>query len=82
MKIIQILHPRYHPKIIGRTLKKQQQNEHICIHEIIQIIIMKIGKKRKHRSHIDHIRYKQRSHIDHTRYKHRSHIDHIRYKQT
>ena len=34
LKIIHILHPRYHPKIIGHILKKKQKNKCACIHTI------------------------------------------------
>ena len=34
LKTVQILHPRYHPKIIGRTLKSKQKNKYVYIHEI------------------------------------------------
>ena len=45
MKIILILHPRYHPKIIVHILKNKQNDKCVCIHEIIRLIIMKIKKK-------------------------------------
>ena len=48
LKIIHILHPRYHPKIIGHTLKISKKT---CIHEIIQLIIMEMKMKKKIRSH-------------------------------
>ena len=32
LKIIQILHWRYHPKIIGHILKKKQKNKYVCAH--------------------------------------------------
>ena len=31
LKIIHILHPRYHPKIIGDILKKEAK-EHLCLY--------------------------------------------------
>ena len=34
LKIIHILHPRYHPKIIGHILKNEQKNKCACFHEI------------------------------------------------
>ena len=34
LKTIHIFHPRYHPKIIGHTLKNKQKNKCVCIHEI------------------------------------------------
>ena len=51
LKIIHILHPRYHPKIIGHILKNKQKNKCVCIHEIIRLIIMKMKMKMKNRSH-------------------------------
>ena len=51
LKIILILHQHYHPKIIERTLKNKQKNKYVCIHEIMQVIIMKIEMKMKNRSH-------------------------------
>ena len=51
LKVIHVLHPRYHPKIIGRTLKNQKKNKCVCIHEIIRLIIMKSKMKKKNRSH-------------------------------
>ena len=53
LKIIQTLHPPYHPKIIWlqHILKNKQKENCICIHEIIRLIIMKIKVKMKKRSH-------------------------------
>ena len=54
LKIIHILHPRYHPKIIGHIphiLKNKQKNKRVCIYEITQLIIMKMNMKMKNRSH-------------------------------
>ena len=34
LKIILILHPHYHPKIIGHILKNKQNNKYVCIHTI------------------------------------------------
>ena len=56
MKSFLTLHPRYHPKIIGHILKNKQKNKSVCIHEIIQLIIMKLKMKKidqniKSRSH-------------------------------
>ena len=50
LKIIHILHPRYHQKIIGHILKNKQKNMHICTHEIIQLIIIKMEMKMKNKS--------------------------------
>ena len=46
-----LLHPRYHPKIIGDILKIKQGNKCVCIHKIIRLIIMKMKMKMKNRSH-------------------------------
>ena len=32
LKIIHILHPLYHPKIIGHILKNMQKTKCVCIH--------------------------------------------------
>ena len=50
-EIIDILHQRFHPKIIGHILKNKQKNNYVCIHEIIRLIIMKMKMKMKNRSH-------------------------------
>ena len=46
-KIIGILHPRYHLTITGHILENKQKNKHVCIHEIMQLIIMKMKMKMK-----------------------------------
>ena len=52
LKIIHILHPRYHhPEIIRYTLQNKQKNLYVYIHEIIRVIVMKIKMKMKKRSH-------------------------------
>ena len=51
LKIIHILHPRYHPNIIGYIVKNKQRNNSVCNHEIIQLIIMKMKMEIKDRSH-------------------------------
>ena len=51
LKVIQILHPHYRPKIVGHTLKNKQKNMYVYIHEIIRVIIMKVKMKMKNRSH-------------------------------
>ena len=60
LKVVHILHSRYHPKIIVHILKNKQivhilknkqKNKYICIHEIIQSIIMKMKIKMKNRPH-------------------------------
>ena len=66
LKINHILHPRYHPKVIGHTLENKQKNKCACIHEIIQLIIMKMKMKKKNRSH--------RYDINRPRSKHRQNI--------
>ena len=46
-KIIGILHPRYDLTITGHILKNKQKNRHISIHEIMQLIKMKLKTKIK-----------------------------------
>ena len=46
-KIIGILRPRYHLRIAGYILKNKQKNKHVCIHENMQLIIMKMKTKMK-----------------------------------
>ena len=54
LKIINILYPRYHSKIIAHILKNKWKKKCVCINEIIQIIQlikMKIKMKMKNSSH-------------------------------
>ena len=51
LKIIHILHPRYHPQIIGHILKNEQKNKGVIIYEITRLIIIKMKMKMKKRSH-------------------------------
>ena len=51
LKIIHIIHPSYHKKIMGYILINKQKNKCVCIHEIIGLIIMKMKTKMKNRSH-------------------------------
>ena len=51
LKVNHILHPHYHPKIIGHTLKNTQKNKRVCVHGIILLITMKTKTKMKNRSH-------------------------------
>ena len=51
LKTIHILHPCYHPKIIGHILKNKQKNKCVCIHEIIRFIVMKMKMKMKNILH-------------------------------
>ena len=51
LRIINILHPCYHPKVTGHNLKNQQNNKCACFYEIIRLIIMKMEMKMKSRSH-------------------------------
>ena len=51
LKVIHILHPRYHPKIMGHILKNKQKNKFVYIHDIIRLIIMKMKMKMRNRSH-------------------------------
>ena len=62
LKMIHILHPHYHPKIIGHTLKNKQKNKCVFIDEIIQLIIMKMKMKKKNRSHRYNINSNRPSH--------------------
>ena len=48
MKVIHILNPRYHPKIMRRFLKNRQKNKCVLIHEIILKMKIEI-KNRSHR---------------------------------
>ena len=52
---VHILHPRYHPKMIGDILKNKQKNKCVFIHKIIRLIIMKMKIKMKNRSYRDDI---------------------------
>ena len=45
LKIIHIVHPCYHPKVIGHILKNKRKNKCIYIHEIIQLVLMKVRMK-------------------------------------
>ena len=51
LKIIHIFYRFYHTKIIGHTLKIKQKDKCVCINELMRLIIMKIKKKKKNRSH-------------------------------
>ena len=53
LKIIHILHLRYHPKITEHILKNNQKNKRVCVHEIILLIIMKMKMKMKNRYDIN-----------------------------
>ena len=46
-----ILHPHYHPKIIGQTLKNKQKNIYVCIQKNVRLIMMKMKMKMKNKSH-------------------------------
>ena len=46
LKIIHILHPRYHPKVIGHILKNKQKIKYDCVHEIMRLIILKNRSQR------------------------------------
>ena len=47
LKIIHIFRPHYHPKILSRTLKSKEKKKYVCIHDIIQLIIIKMKKQKK-----------------------------------
>ena len=51
LKIIHILHPRYHPDIKGHFLENKQKNKCVCTYDIIRLIIMKMKIKMKKRFH-------------------------------
>ena len=51
LSFIHILHPSFHPKVIGKILKNKHKNVCVCIHEIIRLTIMKMKMKIKNRSH-------------------------------
>ena len=42
LKIIHILHPSYHSKIIKNIAKNKKKNKYVCFHQIIWLIIMKM----------------------------------------
>ena len=52
LKIIHIFRPHYHPKITRRTLKSKEKKIYVYIHEIIQLIMIKM-KKQKKKNNID-----------------------------
>ena len=52
LKIIHILYPHYHPKILGHTLKKKNKSVNGCIYEIIRVFMTKMKMKMKNRSHM------------------------------
>ena len=70
LKVIHILYTRYHPKIIGHILKKQAKEQVGLLNEIIQLIIMKMKKKKKNRSHRYDIN-RPRSRLGHKYSKHK-----------
>ena len=49
--IIQILDPRYHPKLMRHILKNKPKSKRVFIHKITRLIIMKMKMKIKNRSH-------------------------------
>ena len=46
LKIIHILHPRYHSKLREHTQKQKQKNKCVFIHEIIWLILMENNEDR------------------------------------
>ena len=50
LKIIHLLHPRYHLKIKGHIVKYKKKIKCVCVHEVILLIIMKMKMKMKNRS--------------------------------
>ena len=71
LKIIHILHLRYHPKILGHILKKKEKNKCVCIHEIIRLTITKMKMKMKNRSHICDINIGHRKNRPRSRHEHK-----------
>ena len=57
LKIIHILHQRYHQKIVdiiykhGTTIMIKNLNKYVCIYDTIQFILMKMKMKMKNASH-------------------------------
>ena len=51
LKIIHILHPLYHPKILGLILKNKQKSQFVFTDEIARLVTMKMKMKMKNRSH-------------------------------
>ena len=49
LKIVHILHPRYHPKIIGYIVRNDQKKKYVRIFEICDLIIIKMKMKMKKR---------------------------------
>ena len=73
LKIIHILHPRYHARIIGHSLKNKEKNRCVCIHEIIHLMIMKMNIKKKNWSHRYDIN-RPRSRQEHKYSKHKKYL--------
>ena len=51
LKVIHILHTRYHLKIMGHILKNKRNNKCVCTNEIMRLIVMKMEMKMKKESH-------------------------------
>ena len=49
LTIIHILHPGYHLKIMGQTLKNKQKSKRVFIYEVTGLVIMKMKIKMKNR---------------------------------
>ena len=70
LKIIHILHPHYHLKMIWHVLQNTQKSKCICIHEIIQLIIITMKMKMKNTSHrCDILRPRSRHGRKYSKYK-------------
>ena len=66
LKIIRLLYPRYHPKIIRDILK----NVEICLNQVISFMAVKMRLKMKNRSHRYNIkRLRPRQGPEYTKYK-------------
>ena len=51
LKVIHILHQRYHQKVMAvHILKTNQENKAVCIHRIMRLIIIKMVMKMKNRT--------------------------------
>ena len=68
LKIIDILHSRYHPTIIGHILKNKQKNKCVCINEIIRLIV--IENENENKKQITYIRHKPRTRKNRPRSRH------------
>ena len=54
LKIVHILHLRYHLKIKGHIPKNNEKKKSVCFHEIVRLIIMKMEMKMKEMTYMRH----------------------------